>query len=194
MIERVAIETRAVLSDAAAEIIRGALIESLTLRDAIVEDDHDSRYLHPARTIRIMIADGECRSVDALAAAAFVDTVDRELVPPPPDRLHAITAAVPAPFAGEPDAGEPDAEEPDPHDDQLLERLVTADIHVGLIAVAERLDHARHIHLRNDIDRPSFHAEVRSVYAPAARRIAAPIARRLDRWADAFERRLILPR
>lgn len=178
MIERVTIEARTVLPDAMANIVRGALIESLALRDATVEDDHDPRYLHPARTIRIMIADGECRSVDALAAAAFVDTVDTQLQPPAPDRLRHLIEAVPSPATER---------------DELLERLITADIHAALIAVAERLDQARHIHLRRDIDWPSFHAEVRAVYAPAARRIAAPVARRLDRWADAFERRLILP-
>ncbi|HEX2166277.1 MAG TPA: hypothetical protein VHG09_03465 [Longimicrobiales bacterium] len=179
MIERVTIEARAVMPDSLANIVRGALIESLALRDANVDDDHDPRYLHPARTIRIMIADGECRSVDALAAAAFVDTVDSDLVPPPPERLRGMVDAIP---------------DPDSAGAELLERLVTAEIDVGLIAVAERLDQARHIQLRHDIDARPFLEQVRSVYAPAARRIAAPIARRLDRWADAFERRLILPR
>ena len=179
MLERVTIETRAVLSPADANIVRGALAESLASRDAAIDDDHDSRYLHPARTIRIMIADGECRSVDALAAAAFVDTVDASLAPlPPVEPLRAIVAQVPRPeLAG----------------DELLERIVTADLDVGLITVTERLDHARHIHLRSDIDQAAFHAQIRATYAPAARRVSASIARRLDRWADAFERRLILP-
>lgn len=180
MLERVSIEARAVLPEPAAAVVRRALAESLELRDARVADDHDPRYLHPARTIRILIADGECRSTEALAAAAFVDTVDRELAPPAPvPALGAIVDAVPR---------------PDVHGDELLERLVSADIDAGLIAVAERLDHARHLHMRTDLDWPSFHEQVRSTYAPAARRCSALIARRLDRWVDAFERRLILPR
>ncbi|HSK20450.1 MAG TPA: hypothetical protein VK912_14955 [Longimicrobiales bacterium] len=179
MLERVTIEARAALPAAGANIVRGALAESLARRDAAIDDDHDPRYLHPARTIRIMIADGDCRSVDALAAAAFVDTVDPTLAPAPPaERLRAIVTEVPRPE----DAG-----------DELLERIVTADLDVALITVAERLDHARHIHLRSDIDRAAFHAQIRATYVPAARRVSARIARRLDRWADAFERRLILP-
>ena len=179
MLERVTIEARAALPAAGAGIVRGALAESLAVRDAAIDDDHDPRYLHPARTIRIMIADGDCRSVDALAAAAFVDTVDAWLTPAPPvPGLHAIVAQVPRPeLAG----------------DELLERIVTADIEVGLITVAERLDHARHIHLRSDVAWAPFHAQIRATYVPAARRVSAQIARRLERWADAFERRLILP-
>jgi hypothetical protein len=179
MIERVTVEARAVLPAADANVVRGALAESLEHRDAIVPDDHDTRYLHPARTIRILIADGECRSVDALAAAAFVDTVDPSLVPRAPiPTLRAIVDAVPRP--------DRDAEE-------LLERIVTADFDVGLVTVAERLDHARHLHLRHDLAWRPFHTQVRSVYIPSARRFSAPIARRFERWADAFERRLILP-
>jgi hypothetical protein len=179
MLERVTIEARTVLTGSGANIVRDALADALALRDAAVEDDHDSRYLHPARTIRILIADGECRSANALAAAAFVDTVDPALTPEAPaPALRFLADAVPRPGR---------------HGDELLERIVTADIDVGLIAVAERLDHARHLHLRNDLDWPSFHAQVRSVYVPAARRFSALISRRLERWADAFERRLILP-
>ena len=180
MLERVTIEARAVLPEPAAAIVRGALAESLELRDARVADDHDPRYLHPARTIRILIADGECRSIDALAAAAFVDTIDHALAPAPPTpSLARIVDAIPRPVL---------------HGEELLERLVSTDTHTGLVAVAERLDHARHLHMRADLDWPSFHSEVRSVYAPAARRYSALIARRFDRWADAFERRLIMPR
>lgn len=179
MLERVTIEARAVLSDADAAIVRGALAEALAPRDAQIEDDHDPRCLHPARTIRILIADGECRSVDALAAAAFVDTVDPLLAPPAPvPALRSFVSAVPR---------------PDEDADELLERIVTADGDVALVTLAERLDHARHIHLRGDIDRAAFHAGIRAVYIPAAQRFSARIARRLERWADAFERRLILP-
>jgi hypothetical protein len=179
MLERVTIEARAVLPEPDANVVRGALAASLACRDAILDDDHDPRYLHTARTIRILIADGACRSVDTLAAAAFVDTLDVDLVPiPPVMRLAAMVDAVPR---------------PDRDADALLERIVTADSGVGLITIAERLDHARHLHLRRDLEWPPFHAAIRAAYIPAARRLSAQIARRLERWADAFERRLILP-
>jgi (p)ppGpp synthase/HD superfamily hydrolase len=180
MIERVTIEARSVLDRSDANIVRGALTEALALRDARIEDDHDPRYLHPARTIRILIADGDCRSVETLAAAAFVDTIDRELAPAPPTvPLRDFVEAVPR---------------PDRDADLLLERIVTAEHDVALVALAERLDHARQLHMRAAPAWPAFHAEVRAVYIPAARRVAAQIARRLERWADAFERRLIMPR
>jgi hypothetical protein len=179
MLERVTIETRAVTGDDGARVVRAALADALEFRDARVEDDHDPRLLHTARTIRIMIADGDCRSVDMLAAAAFVDTIDEELVRPPASALNALVAAVPRPQT----AG-----------DELLERLVTASPETCLIAVVERLDHARHLHLRDAPPWRDFHDEIRAVYIPAARRCSASVARRLERWADAFERRLILPR
>ena len=179
MIERVTLEARAVLTGAEANIVRGALAEALAVRDADVGDDHDPRYLHPARTIRILIADGACRSVGALAAAAFVDTLDPDLAPVPPTALlRSLVGAVPR---------------PDRDADQLLERIITADHDVALVALAERLDHARHLHMRRELLWSEFHAEARAVYIPAARRFAAQIAHRFERWADAFERRLILP-
>jgi (p)ppGpp synthase/HD superfamily hydrolase len=179
MLERVTIEARAVLTSAEANVVRGALAEALGPRDSAIEDDHDPRALHPARTIRILIADGACRSVDALAAAAFVDTLDSHLPPVPPTALlRSLVSAVPR---------------PDRDADLLLERIVTADYDVALITLAERLDHARHLHMRPELHWAGFHAEVRAVYLPAARRLAAQIARRFARWADAFERRLILP-
>jgi (p)ppGpp synthase/HD superfamily hydrolase len=180
MLERVTSEARAVLTSAEANIVRGALAEALGPRDAHIDDDHDPRALHPARTIRILIADGACRSVDALAAAAFVDTIDPHLAPAPPTALlRSLVDAVPR---------------PERDGDRLLERIVTADHDVALVTLVERLDHARHLHLRSELPWPQFHADVRTVYIPAARRLAARIARRYERWADAFERRLILPR
>src|SRR5690606_11031648 len=135
--------------------------------------------LHPARTIRILIADGACHTPTALAAAAWVDTIDAAFTPAPPAALRSFIEDVPH--------AEPGA------DEDLLERIITADHDVALVAIAERLDHVRHLHLRSDLDARAHHAQVRAVYAPAARRFSAQLARRLDRWADAFERRLILP-
>ncbi|HEX6133454.1 MAG TPA: hypothetical protein VFZ24_05810 [Longimicrobiales bacterium] len=180
MLERVDTEARAALGDTAARRVRAALAEALALRDAAINDDRDTRLLHPARTIRILIADGACRSADALAAAACLDTIDPALAPEPPPLLRPIVNAVPR--------ADPGA------DDQLLEQIVTADHDTALLALAERLDHVRHLHLRRDLDPRPLHAQVREVYAPAARRFSAQIARRFDRWADAFERRLVFPR
>jgi hypothetical protein len=180
MLERVASETRGVLDNAAAVTVRAALAVVLESRAAALADDHDPRLLHPARTIRILIADSDCRSADALAAAAFAESVDAHLaLQPGAGPLRALLHAVPTPGTAA--------------DDELLECIVTADHDVALIALAERLDHARHLHLRPDLDPRAFHAQVRAVYASAARRFSPRIARRFEHWADAFERRLILP-
>ena len=179
MLDRVTVEAQAVLAHADASLVRGALAHALSIRDRTIDDDHDPRYLHPARTIRILIADGGCRDVTALAAAAFTDTVDTALAPEPPvSALRDFVAAIPRPGNGA---------------DDLLERLVIADPAVALVALAERLDHARHIHLRDDVPWSPFHADVRAIYLPAARRFSPVVARRFEHWADAFERRLILP-
>lgn len=179
MLERVRTEARAAVGATHADDIAAALEAALTVRDSVIEDDHDPRYLHPARTIRIAIADARCDDPLALAAAAFVDSLDASLVPDVPASLRPHVDAVPVPGA---------------HPEDLLERLVTADPDAAVIALAERLDQARHAHLRHDLDARAIHAEVRAIYVPAARRVSATIARRFERWADAFERRLILPR
>lgn len=178
MVDRVAAEARTVLSAADTALVRDAIAVSLAFRDERVDDDHDPRYLHPARTIRIIVADADCTNATALAAAAFIDTLDPDLVPPPPTALRDFIAQVPA------------GDEPD---DRLLEALVTSVPDAAIVALAERLDHARHLHLRPGADAAAALALVRSACIPAARRLAPLIARRFERWADAFERRRIMP-
>lgn len=179
MLERVRTEARAAVGQAHADQITALLETALRMRDTAIEDDHDPRYLHPARTIRIAIADGRSDHPGALAAAAFIDSIDAYLVPDPPPALRVYVSAVPLPGT--------DSED-------LLERIITADADAALIALAERLDQVRHVHLRHDLDARAVHAEVRAIYIPAARRVSAAIARRFEHWADAFERKLILPR
>jgi hypothetical protein len=188
MLERVTAEARGVLPEADALFVRAALETCLTFRDDRIENDHDSRLLHPARTLRVLIADAGCRSADALAAAAFVDTVDADLVPkfgsgaPQQGRFDAareILVNVPVPGTDS---------------DDLRERLVTAPVDAAVVAIAERLDQVRHLHLRPELPWEEHYAQVREVYFPVARRLAPGLARRLHRWADAFERRLLLRR
>lgn len=179
MLERVRTEARAAVGAVDADTIAAALETALRARDRAIDDDHDPRYLHPARTIRIAIADGPCTNTGALAAGAFIDTVDAWLVPEPPAPLKPWVDAVPVAGADR---------------DLLLERIITADPDAAVIALAERLDQVRHVHLRHDRDARAAHAEVRAICIPAARRVSAVIARRFEHWADAFERKLILPR
>jgi hypothetical protein len=185
MLERVTLESTFHMGKSAAAMVRAAAEAALAVRDARVDGDHDPRLLHPARTVLILLSDAACRDAELLAAALFVETVDAELQAP----LDALAAAgggasrrlaesVPVP-AG---AG----------DEDLLERLVTAPPQATVVAVAERLDHARHLHLRQDLPWPEFHGVIERCYLPAAQRVSPPLARRLERWAEAFRVRRLL--
>lgn len=200
MLDRVTAEARPAVGDDGARLVRGAVLAALEPRDARF-DDHDPRCLAPARTVRILISDTVCSDTDILMAAAFVDSVDG-LAPVDQsaltDRARALLAAVPLPRPTAPMSDAADAaDESDARaaaDDDLLERLVCAEPAAAVIALVERLDQARHLHLRKDLQWAAFHAEVRAAYIPAAHRLAPRLEQRLARWGDAFERRLLLRR
>jgi hypothetical protein len=194
MLERVAAEAGASLPQADSDAVVHALETSLAHRDALVEDDHDPRYLHPARTLRILLADTDCRSTPALIAAAFLDTLDPDLAPPVPDtgdifaRAETLLRAVPRP--GEDVAG-------------TVESLVTAPPDAAVVALAEWLDQVRHLHVRDRVRDLHLRSgrtweshihDVRAAWVPVAQRLAPLLARRFARWADASERRLLLER
>jgi hypothetical protein len=137
--------------------------------------------LHPARSALILLEHSGCRDARVLAAAALTETFDAALRAPH-DEMRALghdvvslADAVPAP------AGE---------DEALLERLLVADPDVASIAVAERLDHARHLHMRAPALWPSYFRQSVRVYLPVAQRVAPELHARFERWARAFERRL----
>lgn len=181
MVRRVAMETRALVGDDAAAAVSRAVGAALAPRDAAIDHDHDSRILHPGRTVLILLSDTTCRDPDALAAAAFVESVDAEFIIPDDVVRGSAPAGSVALLEDLPRAPA----------DRLLEELVVADERATLILLAERLDHARHLHLREDLDWRAFHDEVVDVWLPVAHRAAAGLARRLDRWEESFRRRLV---
>lgn len=183
MVRRVGVEAAARLGVQDAALVCDAVAAALACRDARIEDDHDTRCLHPARTVLILLADTTLRSPAALAAAAFVESVDADLVPPVAE-LERVAGANAAALLADVPVYVADPE-------QLFERVVSADEDAALIALAERLDHARHLHLRADLDWQAFHQGIRDVYLPSAARFSPPLQRRLDRWAEAFGRRLL---
>jgi hypothetical protein len=188
MVERVTLEAAFLLGQDAAARVRAATAAALALRDRAVGDDHDPRLLHPARTVLILLSDAGCRAADVLAAAAFVESLDGALRPP-----VAVLRRAAGPAAAALAANAPLPEEAgDDLGDDLLERLVTCGEESALIAVAEFLDHARHLHLRPELDWPAVHGLAERAYAPAAQRIAPPLERRLRRWAEAFRTRRLL--
>lgn len=200
MVERVRLEASAVMPPDHAATVAGAVADALAVRDVLYADDHAPPLLHPARTVLILLSDAACHDADTLAAAAFFDSVpDAPL--PDPRRLGtgaaSILAAVPRPPSA---AHGGSGRDEDPGDvalgedfddaiDRLREELVTAPRAAALIALAERLDHARHLHMMTGAGSAAFLAGIERVYSPVAARLCPRIAQRLDRWALAYTRR-----
>ncbi len=141
---------------------------------------HD--MLHPARTALILIENVQCTDARVLAAAEVTETYDAALRVAHTEiadslglEVAALQAAVPDPLA--------DAE-------MLTEKLVTAPDEVALIATAERLDHARHLHMRERAVWRDYFRQTIDIYLPLAGRVHPELHRRLERWAGAFEQRL----
>lgn len=140
----------------------------------------DFDVLHPARTALILIELTSCTKAEVIAAAQLVEThfADLRLASANlPTAVLGLAASVPNPL----DIDDNGA---------LLETLVTGDDDVALIAVAERLDHARHLHMRDSSQWSTFYQQVRSVYLPLAERLHPGLHARFNRWATAFGRRL----
>ena len=181
MLRRVARTLHAAgIDDAEALDVRDLLAAALEHRRTILLDDEHFDTLHPARTILILLDDLHERDASALAAAVLVDTIRPELAPPPhvaragaSDDALAVAADVP----------QPDAED-------LLERLVTADPRALRVALAERLDHARHLHLRDRTEWQEQHRLTCAVYSAVAEREGV-LANRYEWWCAMFERELL---
>lgn len=157
-------------------------------REARLDDDHDPHYLHPGRTALILMLDAEETDRVTLSAALLLESERPELIVPAarlsadaPDDLDALLERALALRAAVPSPGAPN----------LVEALVVSDPAVRLLAVAERLDHARHAHMwlegRGDA---RLLEEVAAVYGPVAARTHPRLARRFERWARGARRRL----
>lgn len=141
----------------------------------------DPAFLHPGHTVLILLRDARVTDASVLAAAAVTETEDdflrigmdvvREALG---DEVADLVARVPAPGS-----------------ERLAEDLVTADERLRLVALAERLDHLRHAHLReaDEAWRRAAHAEAQAVYLPVAERTHPRLAQRYRHWCMAFGRR-----
>jgi (p)ppGpp synthase/HD superfamily hydrolase len=151
-------------------------------RVAGLENQRHPAYLHPGHTVLILMRDAGVLDSTLLAAAALVESEDEdlrigldEIRAVVGDDVAAIVDAVPLPGRAE-----------------LTERLVVAPEGVRLVALAERLDQARHAHLReaDGVWRRALLEEVVRVYLPVAERTHAKLATRFRHWSTAFGRRL----
>ena len=140
--------------------------------------------LHPARTALILLEDAHVRDADVLTAGALTETEF--------DELRVADAVIRDAFSERVAGLVMEVPQPAQAADRLLECLLEVSAGAALVAVAERLDHARHLHFRDPSLWPSFYAEVTSVYLPFAERVSQPLAHRFSRWSHAFRRRFPL--
>jgi len=150
-----------------------------------LDDDHHAAYLHPGRSVLILIRDAGVDDALTLCGAAVLETRDTDLridqatLDRLGDALVALVASV-----------------PHPGDERLAERLVTLPYAARMAALSERLDHLRHEHLRNESSPgdasgwPGLHAEVGAVWLPVAERSHPQLAQRYAHWHRTFEKRL----
>jgi len=165
-------------------VARLSTAHALAMQPRISKLDHQRHpaYLHPGHTALILLRDVGVVDSTLLAAATLVETEDEELRIGL-DRVRAVV--------GEDVAAIVDAV-PLPGRADLAERLVVAPENVRLVALAERLDQARHAHMR-DADaawRRALLEEVVRVYLPVAERTHAKLATRFTHWSRAFGNRV----
>jgi len=164
------------IAPGAAELVHTAYLLATKPRAATLSAK-DTRLLHPGRTVLILWQDCNTRDPGELAAAALLESQDFELRAQldefPSTAITELVEAIPNPRTS---------------GYRLLEDLLALDPPGARIAVAEQLDHLRHLHLG---DRAFWHAGFElatEVYLPVAQRTDPALARRLGRWCDMFEK------
>lgn len=151
-------------------------------RRARVAHDHHPDYLHPARTALILMDDARMADPERLATALLLETRDPSLAASPA-AVERVSAVVAAELALVPVAGQ--------GGERLLERLLTLTPGAAMVAAAERLDHARHLHLRPSDEWKGYHGTTCSAYAPVAVRAHEVLGSRLEWWCETFSRRFL---
>lgn len=158
-----------------------AITAALSVRDAQFADDHHVDLLHPARTALILIDDVLVTDPMLLSIAALLESYDTSRAVPSAQIKEMNAAAAAALRAIPTPGGDGDA---------LLERLLALPAEHLTIALAERLDHARHLHLRPaEVQAAALHLES-TVYLPLARRSGGLLGKRYERWHAATTARL----
>ena len=160
-------------------------------RDAALDDDHDPRYLHPGRSALILMLDLELLDPVALGIALWHDSEDPDLAPEPEDLELDEMVMMPTPDlsirATIESVLELRASLPCHGDEELAAKLVVLDHELACAALAERLDHLRHLHLQPvDPAAREVWREARDVWSPMAERTHPDLARRYEWWTRKF--------
>jgi hypothetical protein len=165
-----------------ATVVLRAVGLAIEPRVSSLDDDHHPAYLHPGRSVLILLRDVGRVAGLALATAAVLESED--------EGLRLPDARVRATLGEDVAAAARDV--PHPGDEALVERLLMLPNDVALAVLAERLDHLRHLHLRPDLERlrGARHDEVVRAWHPFAERVDARLATRYGHWVRTFARRL----
>lgn len=164
----------------------GALTRAFELamgpRLATLDDDHHPAYLHPGRSPLLLMRDVGDVDVSVLVVSAIHESLDGHLRVAPaevegtlgPAALRAVASI------------------PRPGDERLVERLLALGPGLSLAALGERLDHLRHMHLRDDLMDvwADTHREVTEAWLPFARRVHPQLAVRYGHWVRTFVKRI----
>jgi hypothetical protein len=170
---------RAGVDDAGIARILAAYRTAMQPRERLLDDDHHPDFLRPGRTTLILLEDLGLRDPLNLAAGALVESRRPELLSTgEDDEVRAIAAAVPTPAR--------DGE-------RLLEELLVAPEPIRTIALAERLDQLRHLHLYEVEAWRPLHREATEIYLPLATRTHPTLDRRYRWWCRVFEERYLTP-
>lgn len=146
-------------------------------RRARIQEDHHPDYLHPARTALILMDDARIADSDALVVALLLESRDPDLALSAAAAVQ-VDARAAAKVAAIPVPGEAD--------ETLVERLLLLPEDLARVAVAERLDLARHLHLRERSEWAEYHAVTCGAYAPMAERVDAALFARIGWWCEMF--------
>jgi hypothetical protein len=156
------------------ELIERVHARALDVRAERADDDHDPPFLHPGRSALVLLIDVRERDARVLSAAMGVDSEDPSWAPDLSDvadeRLKSLIAQIPASGV-----------------ENIAERLWGAEPEACRAALAERLDHLRHAHVWDDMERRRrAHEEAVAVYAPMAERTHPQLAHRYAWWCRMF--------
>lgn len=170
------------LGDDEVGALAGAHSLAMTPRVDVLEDDHHPAYLHPGRSALILLRDVGRVDVSVLVVAALHESLD----------VHLRVGAEELEEHVGPAALEALASIPHPGDERLVERLLMLGPGLSLAALAERLDHLRHLHVRADLVDlwPDSYQEVVEAWLPFARRVHPKLAVRYAHWARTFVKRI----
>ena len=154
-------------------------------RMRVLDDPHHPHALHGGRTALILLDDAGFTDSDCLTLAVLFESRFLDLVLDADSIRHlagdrAATIAASLPIGDE--------------QDMALEMLLAADPAGSAVALAERLDHARHLHLEPRAGWQPFHASFEAVYLPVSDRIHPRLARRCRWWSRMFARRYLCSR